>query len=120
MRARGGRSLGSVHEANLAGADYEEVPKQYSTPDGLIAWPGLWGGTAAEMSFHGGRVLTDNITVYIILYGFWPQGSGQGILENFILSLSEPDASEPVGVRTKESCSLAARQHHASVCKLVH
>lgn len=102
MQTGGGRDLGSFHSdhlSNVLAVDYEEAPKQYSTPDGLIAWPGLWGGTAAKMSFHGGRVLTDNITVYIIFYGSWPPTSGQGILENFILSFTEPDENEPVGVR---------------------
>ncbi|GJP35129.1 hypothetical protein CLOM_g8546 [Closterium sp. NIES-68] len=53
------------------------------------------GGASAQgqeipIKYWGGPVMTGNpsVNVYIIYYGSWPAGSGQGVIGNFIRSLS--------------------------------
>ncbi|GJP43104.1 hypothetical protein CLOM_g2601 [Closterium sp. NIES-68] len=55
-----------------------------------------WEGSASAqgqeipIKYWGGPVMTGNpsVNVYIIYYGSWPAGSGQGVIGNFIRSLS--------------------------------
>ncbi|CAI7733542.1 unnamed protein product [Closterium sp. NIES-54] len=47
------------------------------------------GSSATPIQYWGGPVLSGNtLNVYLIYYGFWPKGSAQTVIENFIRSLS--------------------------------
>lgn len=72
-------------------------PAPPATPQNLRPWAGLAEGhEAGPMAYHGGPVLSDPLTVYLIYYGNWTEGMGQVVFEEFIHALSNSSVNDQV------------------------